>query len=254
MKQLHDSRGFTIIEAVVLFAIAALIVSAGWIVYDRNKQNGKDEPQTSEITNFDQCVAAGNPVMESYPEQCAANGKTFTRQIDTGQNTQPSDETAGWLLYESPGGEYSLRLADGWNLTRYQKSSSIYTFNNSDLVLETGTKAVITEVDGGGDGRTGLFINYASQNIDQIVTPGTKQTPLTTNDGLEVEKYYWIVSGYSNDGGLGIGNGDTQYTYVIRKSADRVMTIDYSFQPGSTDYHNLVEKVVKTIHFKSLDS
>ncbi len=29
------------------------------------------------ITNFDECVAAGNPVMESFPEQCRANNQTF---------------------------------------------------------------------------------------------------------------------------------------------------------------------------------
>jgi hypothetical protein len=35
---------------------------------------------TQTITNFDQCVAAGNPVMESNPPQCSAGGKTFVGQ------------------------------------------------------------------------------------------------------------------------------------------------------------------------------
>lgn len=40
------------------------------------------EPPQKRITNFDECVAAGNPVMESYPEQCRTeDGKTFTREI-----------------------------------------------------------------------------------------------------------------------------------------------------------------------------
>lgn len=29
------------------------------------------------ITTFEECVAAGNPVMESYPRQCRAEGQTF---------------------------------------------------------------------------------------------------------------------------------------------------------------------------------
>jgi hypothetical protein len=37
---------------------------------------------SSEITNFEECEAAGNPIMESYPRQCAANGETFTEEID----------------------------------------------------------------------------------------------------------------------------------------------------------------------------
>jgi len=35
-----------------------------------------------EITNFEECIQAGNPAMESYPRQCRANDKTFTEQID----------------------------------------------------------------------------------------------------------------------------------------------------------------------------
>ena len=37
----------------------------------------------NEINNFEQCVAAGNPVMESYPRQCRANDQTFVEQIET---------------------------------------------------------------------------------------------------------------------------------------------------------------------------
>ena len=33
------------------------------------------------ITNFEECVGAGNAVMESYPAQCQANGKTFVQQV-----------------------------------------------------------------------------------------------------------------------------------------------------------------------------
>lgn len=29
------------------------------------------------INSFEECVAAGNPVMESYPRQCSANGRNF---------------------------------------------------------------------------------------------------------------------------------------------------------------------------------
>tara|TARA_Y100000310_G_scaffold70474_1_gene66161 strand:- start:20551 stop:20733 length:183 start_codon:yes stop_codon:yes gene_type:complete len=36
----------------------------------------------SEITNFEECAAAGNPIMESYPRQCRANGITFVEEVD----------------------------------------------------------------------------------------------------------------------------------------------------------------------------
>jgi len=33
------------------------------------------------ITNFEECIAAGNPVMESYPRQCSDGDNTFTEDI-----------------------------------------------------------------------------------------------------------------------------------------------------------------------------
>ena len=33
------------------------------------------------ITSYDDCVSAGNPVMESYPQRCSANGQIFTQNI-----------------------------------------------------------------------------------------------------------------------------------------------------------------------------
>lgn len=35
-------------------------------------------PMAPVITNFDECAAAGNPIMESFPRKCMANGTTFT--------------------------------------------------------------------------------------------------------------------------------------------------------------------------------
>ncbi len=32
-------------------------------------------------TSFEECAAAGNPIMESYPRQCRADGTTFVEEI-----------------------------------------------------------------------------------------------------------------------------------------------------------------------------
>lgn len=36
---------------------------------------------TNQITNFDECIAAGNPVMESFPRQCRVGDIGFTEQL-----------------------------------------------------------------------------------------------------------------------------------------------------------------------------
>jgi len=33
------------------------------------------------ITDFEECIAAGNPAMESYPRQCSNGEQTFTEQL-----------------------------------------------------------------------------------------------------------------------------------------------------------------------------
>jgi hypothetical protein len=42
---------------------------------------GNENTNVVTITNFEECAVAGNPVMESYPRQCNANGQTFTEYI-----------------------------------------------------------------------------------------------------------------------------------------------------------------------------
>lgn len=50
------------------------------------------------ITNFEECVAAGNPVMESYPRQCSANGETFVEEIEE-EIPSENDTTACTMEY-----------------------------------------------------------------------------------------------------------------------------------------------------------
>jgi len=64
-----------------------------WAFFRGECTPGNTKPtQTSEIKNFDDCVKAGNPVMESYPRQCRANNQTFTEVIDDTTTPPPSTE------------------------------------------------------------------------------------------------------------------------------------------------------------------
>lgn len=58
--------------SIVILIILVIIILGAW------KSNNPSAP----ITSFDECVAAGNPVMESYPEQCrTVDGQSFTRDV-----------------------------------------------------------------------------------------------------------------------------------------------------------------------------
>jgi hypothetical protein len=72
MKRNQASSKIILVAAMLL---VALVVSI--FVWNNGKTEAPGAPNNT-INSFADCVAAGNPVMESYPEQCAANGKTYT--------------------------------------------------------------------------------------------------------------------------------------------------------------------------------
>jgi len=57
--------------------IAGTLLAALFILY-----LGYNNIKTNSVASFEQCVAGNNPVMESYPRQCRANGKTFVENLD----------------------------------------------------------------------------------------------------------------------------------------------------------------------------
>ena len=67
-------------KASMKWAIVILGVIALGIILSIVVALVKNDKETKQITDFDSCVAAGNPVMESYPEQCSANGATYINE------------------------------------------------------------------------------------------------------------------------------------------------------------------------------
>ena len=64
----------------ILIALVLVAIAAGLLYLSSLGQHYR----AAAITNFDECAAAGNPIMESYPEQCrTADGRTFVNQHQT---------------------------------------------------------------------------------------------------------------------------------------------------------------------------
>lgn len=60
---------------IILFVLVLGAVVTGVLIFDIFRS------ESLAITNFTECVAAGNPVAESHPRQCTADGKTFVEDI-----------------------------------------------------------------------------------------------------------------------------------------------------------------------------
>ncbi len=69
-KLSNNQKGFSVGQVLLVVLVLGLIGGIGYYVYQRQNK--------TKITTFEECKAAGNPIMESYPEQCSADGKTFT--------------------------------------------------------------------------------------------------------------------------------------------------------------------------------
>jgi len=57
---------------IFLLLVAGLLMSLA---------TNNEQRELLSVSNFDECVAAGNPIMESYPEQCRTqDGRTFVNE------------------------------------------------------------------------------------------------------------------------------------------------------------------------------
>ncbi|MCP4647952.1 MAG: hypothetical protein GY852_09520 [bacterium] len=62
----------------ILLMLASVLLLSGCTI----QESPAPEPPV-EINSFDECAAAGYPIMESYPRQCAVpGGETFTEEVD----------------------------------------------------------------------------------------------------------------------------------------------------------------------------
>lgn len=72
------------LKIIGLLVVAGLLTVGGMVMYAIAPKMNASVPQPV-ITSFDECVAAGNPVMESYPEQCRTqDGRLFVNEAQTG--------------------------------------------------------------------------------------------------------------------------------------------------------------------------
>ncbi len=81
--------------------IIAIIALVGCVIYtNENKKSSTDPLAVQNISTYQECIDAGNPILESYPTQCKTpDGKSFTQEIGTeavssdkirSQNPQPN--------------------------------------------------------------------------------------------------------------------------------------------------------------------
>ena len=97
-----------IVILVILVLFATLLILRGdedtwlcqdgeWVRHGHPSALIPEEPCGENIiNNFNDCVLAGNPVMESYPRQCRANNQTFVEDV------MVEEEFSGDVIIDQP--------------------------------------------------------------------------------------------------------------------------------------------------------
>lgn len=98
----HPARNF-------LFIFIALVV--GFVIgfYSTQFFDSQEEVLVKSINSFEDCIAAGNPAMESYPRQCRTqDGQHFVEVIE-GETVDQNNETVCTAQYDPVCGEIDVQ-------------------------------------------------------------------------------------------------------------------------------------------------
>lgn len=136
-----------------LLAIIGAVLIVGCIVAWVALRNRAPE---AVVTNFMECAAVGNPIMESYPRQCRHGGETFTEDIGN------ELEKAAFIRIDSPrpGETVSSPLTiagEARGSWFFEASFPVYITNWDGLILGEGIATAK------GDWMTAEFVPYEAK-------------------------------------------------------------------------------------------
>lgn len=135
--------------------IVVIVLGIGLFLFFRTNQQQQLSPPA--ISSFDECVAAGNPVMESYPPQCRTqDGESFTQDI--GNEMELMDV----ILAENPRPNQTISSP----LTVKGRARGTYFFEASfpiRLVDENGRELAESYVEAQGEWMTEEFVPFSGE-------------------------------------------------------------------------------------------
>jgi len=141
-------------KKIILLIILLLAFGASYYYFTKS-----NSPANIIVTNFAQCAEAGNPVMESYPRQCAHNGQTFTEEVP--ENIGNINEKKDLIQITSPLPNQKIssplvikgKARGGWF---FEASFPVFVTNWDGLIIGEG----YAQAD--GDWMTSEFVPYTA--------------------------------------------------------------------------------------------
>lgn len=128
-------------KTIIIAVISAVIIFIGIVLW-----YGMYVPNNKTITNYEECAAAGHPILDSYPEQCRApGGKTYKHEIPSSDKATPVtiSGTTTCLPHKNTDGPHTMECAIGLE-TENGKYYGIGTDPYDMKLSETSRKVQVT--------------------------------------------------------------------------------------------------------------
>ncbi len=197
----------------VFVTIAALAM--GYYLYSQGAGT-----KYAQIDSYDQCVGAGYPISESYPEQCTTpDGRTFVGEMPS-QTAAPTTSLPSFS--SSPYG-IAFTYPDSYSLTEKEVGTTkrlhhqIVLINKKDLPLPKdgeGPPTITIDIRDNSTDKQSLDSWVKNYNVSNFKLPnGTYAT--TTVDGIPAITYAWS----------GLYEGET--TVFLHKGNIVVVSVTY---------------------------
>lgn len=143
-----------ILIIVALFVVA--LVALGAVIFIPNNN-------AVAITNFDECAAAGYPIMESYPEQCRTpDGRIFVRVMNSPE--QSFDSVIVLSMSET------VKFSDGLSVTLVEINDS--RCKTGVVCIWAGELSPKFSIVGGNIGESAREFNLGTATANNVVIRG----------------------------------------------------------------------------------
>lgn len=185
----------------------------------------KNKDKIQNISSFEDCAAAGYPIMESYPERCnTPDGRTFTRQVS---------QTEGW----------QEQTVDEIGLTFSYPSNLNFRKEIGDNAGNIRTVAFYLEK---GDQNNPDYQLYALYLADKEGSVRDLELAKTGMDPASIKEA--SIDGYNGIEGIANANDPKKhYTTIVLKD-ERLFSV--STYPPTVENKQLTDRIMESFDFR----
>ena len=201
-----------------LIAVFIALLVVGVLIWQT-----KNKAKSQNINSFEECAAAGYPIMESYPERCnTPDGRTFTKNVtaQTGWQEQTVEEIG--LTFSYPG-DLNFRKEIGDNAGNI-RTVAFYVEKGDENNPEYQLYA--------------LYLADKEGSIQDLERAKTEMDPATIKDAT--------IAGYRGIEGL-ITGPKTRYITTVLVN-DRLFSV--STYPPQPENKELTDQIIATFDFQ----